>query len=83
MPALYKKGATAPIKNPAPEENGRTESVMVPLKATQIRATIIDFVADVEISQRYYNDTNSPLEAVYAPLQILCFSALPFKSIKN
>ncbi|KAJ5070681.1 von willebrand factor a domain-containing protein 5a [Anaeramoeba ignava] len=41
------------------------EEIPIPLTGIQIKAKIIDFVGEVEITQRYQNINNYPLECVY------------------
>lgn len=38
---------------------------MVPLKAVDVRAKLVNFVADVEVLQSFVNDSDNPIEAVY------------------
>lgn len=45
---------------------GRNESV--PLRGLAIKAHVVDMVSEVEVSQRYFNDADVAIEAVYVVL---------------
>lgn len=66
-----------------PLANGRTKSeedvfvgvvpgiyakdAMLPLRSMVVKATVFDFVADVELTQRFVNSSETAIEAVYVP----------------
>jgi hypothetical protein len=39
--------------------------VLVPLKALFVKAKVVNFIADIEIAQRFINEQSYPIEAVY------------------
>jgi len=41
------------------------ENVIIPLRGISVKAVIVGFVADVEISQRFYNQSDNPIEATF------------------
>lgn len=43
----------------------KKDNVLVPLKALFVKAKIVNFIADVEIAQRFVNEQTYPIEAVY------------------
>ena len=42
----------------------KKDSVIIPLKALFVKAKIVDFIADVEVTQRFVNEQTHPIEAV-------------------
>jgi len=41
------------------------EEKLVPLQGMNINANVIDFIADVDISQRFVNEDKQPIEAIF------------------
>jgi Ca-activated chloride channel family protein len=44
---------------------GKTEELPLPLKRTDVKATIAAYIASVHVTQRYHNPYNAKIEAVY------------------
>jgi len=42
----------------------------VPLKAVNVRAKLMDMIAQVVVMQHYYNESNTPIEAKYVRIPI-------------
>jgi len=75
-PSSQKAAAPAPVQyqpveEPEPEIGtlpglyNKKDNKLLPLKAIFVKAKIVDFVADVEITQKFVNDYDQALEAVF------------------
>ncbi len=43
----------------------KMENVLLPLKYTEVKANIIGMLADVKVTQKFYNDLSENIEAIY------------------
>ena len=43
----------------------QADPVPVPLVSVEVRAEVKNFIAEVELSQKYHNKENNPLEVIY------------------